>query len=448
MSAERYKEMKKNLKKLIAVLIMVLAMTALAACSSDEPAQPENVTEAVTKAPETTPTEEVTATPDPTSTPTPVPTEEPTAEPTEAEKATDSGLSGTDITGTEETDPVITGTEDPDIIEIDPIDDVNSPLETKYSEFSSDVDASAKAVAEKFMNAFVTYNAEDMVATIAYDEEHKSELDEIESTFNEIKTEMAAALGGETDISKFITIELIGGTAVSSENVDMIYGALVNTDEVTDLQVFTAAMSTTIPYLQEAGSDTYQNVIVGKYKGEYKVIATDEVYENDDDDIIDIDPSIDDTENTTLSREEIEALMYQFNGSESADEIADLFIAAYSKLDMIKMYSCIGMDEATKEEAIAELGSIMQEMELITAFLTEDSIKITRGEAEEVTAEELDTIALNAKQVSMDDVSDMVKYSLHIDMNVMGQAQSQDTYLYIGKYKGEYRIIYTEAFGL
>ena len=448
MSAERYKEMKKNLKKLIAVLIMVLAMTALAACSSDEPAQPENVTEAVTKAPETTPTEEVTPTPDPTATPTPVPTEEPTAEPTEAEKATDSGLSGTDITGTEEPDPVITGTDDPDIIEIDPIDDVNSPLETKYSEFSSDVDASAKAVAEKFMNAFVTYNAEDMVATIACDEEHKGELDEIESAFDEIKTEMAAALGGETDLAQFITIELIGGTAVSSENVDMIYGALVNTDEVTDLQVFTAAMSSTIPYLQEAGSDTYQNVIVGKYKGEYKVIATDEVYENDDDDIIDIDPSIDDTENTTLSKEEVEALMYQFNGSESADEIADMFIAAYSKLDMIKMYSCIAMNEETQEEAIGELGSIMQEMELITAFITEDSIKITRGEAEEVTAEELDTIALNAKQVSMDDVSDIVKYSLHIDMNVMGQSQSQDTYLYIGKYKGEYRIIYTEAFGL
>jgi len=67
------------------------------------------------------------------------------------------------------------------------------------------------------------------------------------------------------------------------------------------------------------------------------------------------------------------------------------------------------------------------------------------GEIEEVTAEELENVAGAANQISMAGVTDIVKVPIHLDITVFEETQSTDTYLYIGKYNGEFRIIYTDA---
>ena len=43
------------------------------------------------------------------------------------------------------------------------------------------------------------------------------------------------------------------------------------------------------------------------------------------------------------------------------------------------------------------------------------------------------------------DTSDIVKYTIHVELSVFGTQSAQDTEIYIGKYKGEYRILNTTS---
>ena len=49
-------------------------------------------------------------------------------------------------------------------------------------------------------------------------------------------------------------------------------------------------------------------------------------------------------------------------------------------------------------------------------------------------------------QIDWADVSDVVKFQMHTEMTLFEQTQVQDSYLYVGKYKGEYRILNADVF--
>ena len=113
---------------------------------------------------------------------------------------------------------------------------------------------------------------------------------------------------------------------------------------------------------------------------------------------------------------------------------------------MITMLSCIAMNEETLEETLGELDSAMLNAEALSSFINEDTFKITIGEEEQVSAEELAELEPKTTQVDWADVSDIVKFPMHTEITMFEQTQVQDSYLYIGKYKGEYRIINADVF--
>ena len=87
----------------------------------------------------------------------------------------------------------------------------------------------------------------------------------------------------------------------------------------------------------------------------------------------------------------------------------------------------------------------LSDAEVLQALLSQASITMTRSNSESVDSAELDKLFENDLLIKKEDVSDVVKYPVHAEMTFFGQEQKSDTFIYIGKYKGEYRVIYTDS---
>lgn len=460
-------KMKENMKKILTVLILVLSMTALAACSKDEPEKvnpTENPTESVTKEPETTPTEEVTATPEPTAALEPTATPEPS--PDEAEALEVTGEAGSSDGKTDEED--ITPTEEPVVTEIDngktDTDDIKTdgnPLQLVYMTYEDGADIEAAEVASAFINGFLTYDAETTINNIACDEAHKSELDEINTSFDEMKEAMAAM--GDYDISSIISVNILGGRLLTDDEIQYaVPGALVDVEnEVTDLQVFSASLSSSIPAFAESYKGSFMNIVVGKYKGEYKVIMTENVYVPelvDDPEITDVpeiidDPVVTDEPEATPTPMPIvpddvdySEMLYKFRGDETADEIAALYAESNQNLDILTMISCVAMNEDELQEEMAKMGTMIAQIEEMKTLLTEDSYKVTLGESSPVEDDVLEKLKERTTQIDWTDVSDVTKYLIRTDITMFDQTSTQETYIYVGKYKGEYRVLNADVY--
>lgn len=455
-------KMKENMKKILTVLILTLSMTALVACSKDEPDQGVNPTETVTKEPEATPTEAVTpeptATSEPTATPEPIPTETEALEVTGEAGSSDGKTDEEDITPTEE--PVVTeidnGKTDTDDIKTD-----GNPLQLVYMTYEDGADIEAAEVASAFINGFLTYDAETTINNIACDEAHKSELDEINTSFDEMKEAMAAM--GDYDISSIISVNILGGRLLTDDEIQYaVPGALVDVEnEVTDLQVFSASLSSSIPAFAESYKGSFMNIAVGKYKGEYKVIMTENVYVPelvDDPEITDVpeiidDPAITDEPEATPTPMPIvpdnvdySEMLYKFRGDETADEIAALYAESNQNLDILTMLSCVAMDEDALQEEMAELGTMIAQIEEMKTLLTEDSYKVTLGESSAVEDDVLEKLKEKTTQIDWADVSDVTRYVIRTDITMFDQTKTQETYIYVGKYKGEYRVLNADVY--
>lgn len=459
------------MKRRLLVLIMMMTMILLAACSSGEKDNKgDNITEAVTQVPEATVTPVPTATfaPTPTSAPTPTPelTLEPepsvTIEPTEmivptgSDEIENNGTGGEDSEAGGENNGNGQGLNGKGKQEIVPTWDIDeypgitcepdiyfdySGLEVVYTEFDPGVSDDAKVLADIFAYALVTYDADTVLETFVCDEENQSFMEGLPESFEEMRQKLAEETEKD-DWETLVSIEVLGGKVLEPEIYDYVAAsALVDIEEVSELQVITAGINSSHEVLNDLYDDTYINVVIGKYLGEYKVITIEPVFEDDPY----IDPDITDPV-ITLTPEDIEGMMYNFTGSETSEDIADMFIDACSQLDMPKIYSCIAMDDETKADAIEELCDLVVEMELARSMLDENSIKITRGEAEDLSEEEQEELFIFSSRIEEEDVSDVVKYLIHVETNTVGNQESTDSYLYVGKYRGEYRVVYTDLF--
>ena len=452
----------KNIKKMSVLFVLVLCIMTFASCSKEEPEpvtptgsekekQDKTSTQDVTETPDPVVTTDPTYTPDPTDTPaptaTPMPTATPTPVPTEEPVVT--GKAAGDVDSDD--NPVVTGKDGSSIITDNDngnTDDTILPVDIVYHQFKGTdrpLSALGGKLAQRFVNAFYTYDAEDVISILAYDGSHMDEVDEIYVSFEQ----MQESFGSLDEISSLLNVEIIGGETIDlEENLEAVqYGALVDVESTcTDLEVFTASISTNLYGLEDYGK-SYLNIIVGKYEGEYKVINTRIVKdtENADSGLVDPD-NFNATPTPTPMPIDYSELLYKFKGNETADDIAKLFADSYMKFDMITMFSCIAMDDETLQKSLGELDSSILEMESLSEFLNENALKITLGEAEDVSDEELEKLKPKTTQVDWADVSDMVKYTMHIEMTVFDQTQNMDSYLYIGKYKGEYRIINADIF--
>ncbi len=434
--------MKKRLKALVTVLILVLSMTALAACSKDETPDPEPGTITTTPEATTEPTAEPTT--EPTAEPTTEPTAEPTAEPTEEPAAEvtaePTGELNTD-TNTDENNmvPDVTGAE-PDITDIEPevttiepsvtgTEDGENSMDVFYKEMDASADAAAQAVAEEYINASLCYDVDRMEKVLAYDDDHKDEIELLRQNLAETKE-----MFGGMDFSALFKVRFVGGKAVSTESVGegAKFSAMVDFSKVSDLNVFSAVVTSSF----SGSMPSVMNVLVGKYEGSYKVLyqTTMTVDESE----VPEDPEADQPVN-------LEEKMYKFNGNETADEIADLFIEAFQQLDLYKIVSCMACDDDKQDELFGSMGLESSDAEVLQALLSQASITMTRSNSESVDSAELDKLFENDLLIKKEDVSDVVKYPVHAEMTFFGQEQKSDTFIYIGKYKGEYRVIYTDS---
>ena len=327
--------------------------------------------------------------------------------------------------------------------------------------YEDGADIEAAEVASAFINGFLTYDAETTINNIACDEAHKSELDEINTSFDEMKEAMAAM--GDYDISSIISVNILGGRLLTDDEIQYaVPGALVDVEnEVTDLQVFSASLSSSIPAFAESYKGSFMNIVVGKYKGEYKVIMTENVYVPeliDDPEITDVpeiidDPVVTDEPEATPTPMPIvpdnvdySEMLYKFRGDETADEIAALYAESNQNLDILTMISCVAMNEDELQEEMAKMGTMIAQIEEMKTLLTEDSYKVTLGESSTVEDDVLEKLKEKTTQLDWADVSDVTKYLIRTDITMFDQTRTQETYIYVGKYKGEYRVLNADVY--
>jgi hypothetical protein len=290
-------------------------------------------------------------------------------------------------------------------------------------------DVAAQAVAEEYINASLCYDVDRMEKVLAYDDDHKDEIELLRQNLAETKE-----MFGGMDFSALFKVRFVGGKAVSTESVGegAKFSAMVDFSKVSDLNVFSAVVTSSF----SGSMPSVMNVLVGKYEGSYKVLY--QTTMNVDESEVPEDPEADQPVN-------LEEKMYKFNGNETADEIADLFIEAFQQLDLYKIVSCMACDDDKQDELFGSMGLESSDAEVLQALLSQASITMTRSNSESVDSAELDKLFENDLLIKKEDVSDVVKYPVHAEMTFFGQEQKSDTFIYIGKYKGEYRVIYTDS---
>ena len=142
-------------------------------------------------------------------------------------------------------------------------------------------------------------------------------------------------------------------------------------------------------------------------------------------------------------------MLYQFNGDETADDIADFYIESVKEWNLFNVLSCTAVSDEILEEMGSELSGSLEALELIKLMIDQDSMVVTRSEAEPADISELNapegvpaTYGIDLNDI---DASDLVKYTIHIELTAFGSPNVQDNVIYIGKYKGEYRILNTSS---
>ena len=449
------------------MFILVLSMLALAACSSSDDDDDEGGSSRRRRSENVEPTDEPEPTTDPTNVP--APTNEPadTPIPTELvvtpdQKEEDIIGNGTFTTPSGEPEIIITDvpepTDEPEATDDPEPTDEPEPtgapyysssniLEVKYTGFDG-IDYDAKTVAEEFGTAFLTGDKEAILRTLAYDEDKletlDQELDEFSGLMGDFTDEyQTLGIDPETfDISTMLYLEPVGGKTVDAkEAVSWMQLADTYVDDITEWDnfcVISTEMKGTLVSLLGYDLDEGINFVIAERNGEYKVLTA-TFYD---------DYGYDEPEPVTDDEEliNIKGKLYQFNGSETADEIIDMFNKGFEDLDFYTMISCVAIDDDHLVDAVKDNEEAISMFELYRTMGGGLTVTAERGEAQSVDEEELGDIRMECETVNdTENITDVVKYDVTYSyaMTVQGETQS-DTEIetvYVGKYNGEYRIV-------
>ena len=451
--------MKKKLQKSLIMIIMILSMLALAACSkSDEDDEESGSRRRRTENVEPTDDPDVTAEPTAEPTTTPEPTIEPTAEPTaeitiappvshaddekkEGDNGDEPATGEPDPTGEIEPTPVVTG---------EPDDDNTFVFEVKYVGYT-DVDDKAKEVAETFGNAFVFGDKEVILNTIAYDEERKADLDEELGEYQGLTEMLVEELSefdlglSNADVATLISLECVGGKKFDKETA--VYNLILSDTYITDPMAWdnyhvisTEMKGDVLSYIGNPLGGGI-NFIVAERDGEYKALTV-AFYDEDEGGDEPVDPETD-----AEKLIEIKGRLYQFNGNETTDEIIDMFNKAFEDFDFYTMISCVAIDDGFYIDAIADNEDAIAAFELYKLAAGTMTISTSRGEAVEVSEEELNDVRRECETVdNPETITDVVKYEVTYHMEMAGETQDQVETVYVGKYNGENRIVHCFIF--
>ena len=388
--------MSKFIKKAVLMLVLIFALTALAACSKDEPAPEPTATPTTEPTKEATPEPTKEATPEPTAEPTVEPTAEPTEEPT--------------------AEPTAEPTEDPDIngaeVEDDEIKSIN--------EIAADTDEAAIEIATSFMDSIIHGKTAESVSMLAYDESKAAAIAEaLQSSTGSVPEEIAPML-------EMLSLKVSGAKRATAEDLSNMSPAFVDLGTVSDLHVVTVRFSSDNAALAQMLGQSFMNMAVGKYNGEYKVITY----------ATGVDASYVIPDNGGEENPEYEL---QVIGADTADEMIKLYADAYSILDLDTLVGCIALNEENAEKFSQAMQESTAALEMMKGLLGDGGVDVTVGDAEKASADEIKFRP--DVYVDLNEVSDIVKYPVTMKTVVFGQESVTESYIYIGKYNGQYRVI-------
>ena len=381
--------MKKIVKKALLVLVLAFSLSALAACSKDEPTPDPTPTATAEPTQETTP--EPTATPTPTEEVTPEPTEEPIEDPV-------------DVDGPEEGS------------EVDSI-----------KEIASDVDQDAINVAVTFLDNLLHSKLNEAVMLVAFEPEKAAE---VTGQFGSVSSSLPEEITSMLDMFK---VEVTGAKrAASADELAGMSDCFVDISTVSDLHIVTVKLTTENQAIAALLGKSFMNFAVAKYNGEYKVLSY----------VSGIEETSEPVGGEGGEGEE-EGYEVQVIGSDTPEGIIEIFAEANKTLDVDTLLGCIAVNETNMSLFEQAGASSKAAMELMKGLIGENGIDITYSEAEEVTQDDLNGIT--EVYVSITDVTDIVKFPMTAKVTVMGQEQVTNSYVYVGKYNGQYRIITQET---
>lgn len=134
--------------------------------------------------------------------------------------------------------------------------------------------------------------------------------------------------------------------------------------------------------------------------------------------------------------------------SNSPEEIVKEFLVAYKNLDGDAVADCIAYTSKYKDEMEEMREEINAAFEMLKAF--DDSIKITysMGSVKKVTGDALEEFWEEAEDsdvlVEEKDVKDIRVCEATIKMEAFGEEDEEEMTVYVAKYKGDWKVIYTE----
>ena len=345
-------------------------------------------------------------------------------------------------------DPLATGdvepndkpvlTDFPDPIDIDYLEE--DILEKKYTDFAG-TDEAAAEIAEIFANAYLLGDNDILIETIAYDEEYMSlltnDLDHQKgySSFFESYLATGNIEPEDIDMNGLLSMKISGGAVIDKQEViDYLDYYDIYVDDLSewdDYQIFSAAFEGFYARAISDYEDEGLNVIVAKKDGEYKVLTVD-FYE---------------IEEEQVDQEEIKAMItankYNFTGEEKADDIADLYKGAFEDYDFFKMFSTLALDEEYEAEVFLNNEYLYYAFELCRHIKPgRISTTVTRSESEPVTDAEIKSILNDYSWIDdSNDITDVTKYEFSVSLMEGNEEFVNDYLLYIGKFKGAYRVI-------
>ena len=124
-----------------------------------------------------------------------------------------------------------------------------------------------------------------------------------------------------------------------------------------------------------------------------------------------------------------------------------MFNKAFEDFDFYTMISCVAIDDGFYIDAIADNEDAIAAFELYKLAAGTMTISTSRGEAVEVSEEELNDVRRECETVdNPETITDVVKYEVTYHMEMAGETQDQVETVYVGKYNGENRIVHCFIF--
>ena len=138
-------------------------------------------------------------------------------------------------------------------------------------------------------------------------------------------------------------------------------------------------------------------------------------------------------------------LLTSSGGANSAKGAAEGFLKAYCKLDGKKMVKYIAYSSEYKDDIqdiIDEYDDSSSYISLIDmSYKIKSTKKLSKSETEDFWYDnEYDTF------VDEDDVTELTEVKASVSISVFGEKETESMSIYVGKYKGKWKVIYTDWF--